>query len=302
MVHVRVPATLANFGPAFDVLGVAVSVYNEIELETAGRPDVMVHGAGETQLPADAGNLVYRAAAEVARRAGRPGEFRIRCRNAIPIGRGLGSSAAAIVGGAVAANEALQRPLSSDDLLDLAWRMEGHPDNVAAALMGGVVLTSATDGRLAWTRLIPAWTAALVVAVPDFAVPTALARAALPVQVPLADAVANVGRTARLVTSLLTGRADLLRIAMDDSLHQPYRRALVPGMDQVFAAAKEAGAFGAALCGSGPSVVAVVPPEVTETVGTKMVAAFVDAGSSATYVVVRVDERGATVLPVGSSQ
>ncbi len=295
-ITVRVPATVANFGPAFDAFAIAVTLYNEVTLDRAAGGRVEIDGEGQRDLPVDSTNLVARAASEVARRAGPGDAFAVRCSNRIPIGRGLGSSAAAIVGGAVAANELLGRPLRPDDLLDLAWRLEGHPDNVAAALFGGAVLTCATDGRIGWTRIEPAWTAALIVAVPGFAVSTVTARAALPAHVPLRDAAANVGRTAWLVTALLTGRTELLSTAMDDSLHQPYRKPLVPGLDDVFAAARSAGAYAAALCGSGSSVIAVAPPEVTDQVGQKMVAAFDRAGSRAQYLILDVDRQGAMVL------
>lgn len=296
MVRLRVPATIANLGPAFDAVGLAVNLYNEVELKISAESAVTISGEGEGPLPEDASNLVYQAAAAAAQRAGRASAFSIRCRNAIPIGRGLGSSAAAIVAGVVAANAALDNPLEPDDVLDLAWRTEGHPDNVAAALFGGVVLTDVTSGRVAWTKLLPVWNAAVVVAVPDFAVLTDRARAVLPERVPYADAVANISRTAWLIAALLTGRGELLEVGMEDLLHQPYRRALVPGMQQVIGAARAAGAWGAALCGSGPSVVAIAPPERADAVGSQMVAAFSSAGHHARYLRLQVDAEGAKVL------
>ncbi len=301
MVQVRVPATIANLGPAFDALGVAVSLYNTIELDVASQPRLDVIGEGEGWIPTDPSNLTYRAATAVAQRVGERVAFRIRSHNRIPLARGLGSSAAAIVGGVVAANETLGKRLGFEELLELAWRLEGHPDNVAAALCGGVVMTCPANGRLAWTQITPAWRAALVVAVPEFAVPTTQARAVLPERVPLHDAVANISRCARLVTAMLTGRVELLPLAMEDALHQPYRRTLVPGMDEVFAAAREAGAYGAALSGAGPSVVAITPPEVAEEVGARMVAAFEAAGSRAKSLQVEIDRVGAIPLPAGSS-
>jgi len=295
MVSVRVPATIANWGPAFDALGVAVTVHNTVHLEISASPVVQIAGQGQGVLPEDVTNLVYRAAAEAARRAGMRAAFAIRCRNSIPPGRGLGSSAAAIVGGAVAANAALGQPLDHAALLDLAWRLEGHPDNVAPALLGGAVLTDASGGTLRWTRIVPSWDAALVVAVPEFTVATDHARAVLPDRVPFADAVANVSRTAWLVTAMVTGRPELLSTGMDDRLHQPYRRRLIPGMDAVFAAARGAGAYAASLCGSGPSVLAVSPPARADEVARRMVEAFVASGHPATSLRVNVDERGATV-------
>ncbi len=295
MVSVKVPATIANWGPAFDALGVAVTVYNSVQVDVSSSPRVQVAGFGEGVLPEGPENLVYRAAASVAQLAGRTAAFAVRCENRIPPGCGLGSSAAAIVAGAVSANEALGRPLARDALLDLAWRLEGHPDNVAPALLGGAVLTDAADGTLRWTRIVPVWDAALVVVIPEFSVATDRARAVLPASVPFADAVANVSRTAWLIAALLTGRAELLGTGMDDRLHQPYRRDLVPGMERVFAAARDAGAHGAALCGSGPSVLAVSPPARADDVGARMVDAFRAAGHEASYRQVGIDGQGATV-------
>lgn len=295
MVRVRVPATTANFGPAFDVIGIALALYNEVEVEPAESTEVEITGEGEGTLAATSSNLVARAADAVAGAAHRRTGFHIRCRNRIPLARGLGSSAAAIVGGLVAANAALGNPLPPEALLDLAWKMEGHPDNVAAALFGAVVLVDASEGRINWTRIMPKWDAVIVVAVPEFGVATAEARTVLPTRVPLRDAVSNIGHTAHLVTAMLTGQVDLLRTALGDALHQPYRRALVPGMDGVFESASEAGAYGAVLSGSGPSIVAVAPEAQAHGVGQAMVEAFARAGQRAKHVVMTIDESGAVV-------
>lgn len=300
MIAVRVPATIANLGPAFDVLGLAVDLHNTLEIDRAEAPQVEVHGEGAGRLPADTTNLVYRAAAAMAERAGARTAFRLRCRNTIPLARGLGSSAAAIVAGAAGANALFGSPLSADALLDLAWTMEGHPDNVAAALLGGVVLSDVSSGRLRWTRLEPQLDAALVAAIPEFEVTTEAARRVLPPQVPFRDAVTNVGRAAWLVAALLTGRRELLRQALEDTLHQPYRRPLIPGMEAVMAAARTAGAFGAVLSGSGPTIVAVAPPERAERVGTAMTDAFGRTGVRATHLVLAIDRQGTQMTEGGT--
>jgi homoserine kinase len=297
VVRVRVPATIANLGPAFDALGIAVSLYNTVELEPGPSPSVEIHGEGEGELPIDDRNLVYRAASAVAEAAGRRVTFHLRCRNDIPLARGLGSSAAAIVGGMVAANAALGRPVDADTLLRLAVGFEGHPDNVAPALFGGAVICGYAGGTaVVHTRLTPAWKAALVVAVPGFLVSTEEARRRIPPVVPFADAAGNVARTAALVASLLTGQMDLLTHAMDDALHQPYRAPLVPGMRAVFASARAAGAYGAALAGSGPSVVAPAPVDRAAAVGDAMTRAFQDAGTVARVYALQIDADGATVI------
>ncbi len=301
MIRMRVPATIANVGPAFDVLGIAVSLYNTVEMDLASLPHVEVYGEGAGALPADERNLIYRAAASAAAAANRPSAFRLRCRNHVPLGRGLGSSAAAIIAGAAGANALLGGPLSRQEILDLAWALEGHPDNVAAALLGGVVLVDGAGAHLNATRLMPAWQVALIVCVPDVTVATEDARRVLPDDVPFRDAVANIGRAAHLVTAVLTGRTELLRCALDDALHQPYRRALMPAMDDVISAARDAGAFGAALAGSGPSIVAAAPRGIAAHVGRAMVTAFSRAGHTATYRLVRIDTEGAVVLDPAKS-
>ncbi len=301
MIRVRVPATIANFGPAFDALGMAVNLYNTVDLAPAAVPQVEILGEGHEWIPRDASNLTYQAAVAVADQLGERTAFRLRCSNRIPPGRGLGSSAAAIVGGVLAANACFGHRLGSEAVLQLAWQLEGHPDNVAAALQGGVVLTCVSEGHVVWTRITPAWTAALVLAVPEFLVSTDRARAVLPDRVPFHDAVANVSRATRLVTAMLTGSLDLLRLAMEDTLHQPYRRALIPGMEDVFAAARDAGAYGAALCGSGPSIVAVAPQETAGRIGDQMVTAFAAAGAQAKALCVEIDLSGARTEVVEES-
>jgi homoserine kinase len=241
---------------------------------------------------------VARAAWRAAEAAGRNAAFRIRCRNRVPLARGLGSSAAAIVGGLVGADAVLHLGLSRNALLDLAWKMEGHADNVAASLLGGAVLVDVSEDRVAWTRIIPRWEAVVVAAVPDFAVATDEARAALPDRVSRRDAVANIGRTARLVAAMATGETAALAGALRDGLHQPYRRRLVPGMDEVIAAAEAAGAFGAALSGAGPTIVALAPRERADAVGSAMVEAFARSRHRAAAMTLGVDTTGAAAEPL----
>ena len=197
MIRVRVPATSANLGPGFDALGLALRLYNDLELEPADAPAIEVHGEGERTLPRDPSHLAYRAALAVYARAGRAaGAFRIRQHNRIPLGRGLGSSAAAIIAGAVAANALLGDPLDRQAVLDLAANLEGHPDNVTAALVGGFVVCAGTPSGVRWVRIVPP-PLGVVVAVPEFAVSTAQARRLLPAQVPLLATRCSTSRARR---------------------------------------------------------------------------------------------------------
>jgi homoserine kinase len=296
-VTVRVPATSANLGPGFDALGLALRLHNTVSIEPADSPEIGIEGEGERTLPRDASHLAYQAAAAVAARAAEMGStpgiraFRITQRNAIPLARGLGSSAAAIIGGAVAANALLGRPLDQQALIDLATEIEGHPDNVAPALLGGLVVCTRAATGVRWMRLAPP-PLKVVLAVPDYPVSTEEARRRLPARVPFPDAVFNVTRAALLVAALTGGRPDLLDEATQDRLHQPYREQLVPGLTEVFAAARRAGAYGVALSGSGPAVLAFGE---AAGIGPAMARAFQDAGATSRILHAEFDIAGTVV-------
>ena len=246
-VTVRVPATTANLGPGFDCLGLALGMWNTVRLEI-GPPGVAISGEGADSLSRGEDNLVLRAIAAAFQEAALPmPRLRLRCHNTIPLGRGLGSSAAAVVGGLVAANTLCGEPLGQQALLRLATSLEGHPDNVAAALLGGCCIVVQDGERLVTSAVpIPSWLRA-VVFIPDTAMPTREARAVLPPQVSRQDAVYNMGRVALLVNALATGKAEDLRVATQDALHQPARRRLFPAMERVIQAGLAAGALGAFL-------------------------------------------------------
>jgi homoserine kinase len=296
-VTVRVPATSANLGPGFDALGLALRLHNTLVIEPASSPEIEIEGEGQKTLPRDPSHLAYRAAVAVAARAEETGAapavqaFRLRQRNAIPLARGLGSSAAAIVGGAVAANALLGHPLDDQALLDLATELEGHPDNVAPALLGGLVVCTRTGTGVRWMRLAPP-SLKVVLAVPDYPVSTEEARRRLPARVPFPDAVFNVTRTALLVAALTGGRPDLLDEATQDRLHQPYREHLVPGLNEVFSAARRAGAYGVALSGSGPAVLAFGE---AAGIGPAMARAFEAAGATSRILHAEFDVDGTVI-------
>lgn len=292
-VHVRVPATSANLGPGFDALGLALALHNEVEAAEADGVTVRIAGEGAGRLPAGADNVVARGVRLAFDAAGRTFKgVALTCVNRIPPARGLGSSAAAWVGGLVAGNALLGDPLDRDALLTLAARAEGHPDNVAAALLGGLTVSCADDDRVIAIALpVPAdvrW----VVLVPAVGSSTAEARAVLPPSVPRADAVFNVQRVALLLGALATGRPALLSVALDDRLHQPYRRQLFPWMGAVAEAARGAGALGCVLSGAGPSLLAPTLGD-PERVATAMQTALATAGIAGTARVYSVEATGA---------
>ena len=292
-VHVRVPATSANLGPGFDALGLALALHNEVSAEEADRISVTVEGEGAGRLPRNENNVVARGVRLAYQAAGQP--FRgvtLRCVNRVPIARGLGSSAAAWVGGLVAGNTLLESPLTKDALLGLAARAEGHPDNVAAALLGGLTVSCSTaDGVTAVSLPVPTnltW----VALIPDVTSATAEARAVLPKSVPREDAVFNVQRVALLLAGLQTGRHAALAQALEDRLHQPYRTRLFPWMPDVVAAARRAGALGCVLSGAGPSLLAVVVGDGMG-VARAMEVALAEAGIAGAARVFDVDTAGA---------
>jgi len=264
-VRVTVPASTANLGPGFDCLALALGLYNTVEMAaTDGEPAMTIEGEGANRLRTDRSNLIVRAADALCKAIGRrPIDLKVQATNAIPLGSGLGSSAAAAVSGLVGANALSGEPLSKIDLLRLAHELEGHPDNAAATLFGGLIVVSAThDDFLVDAIDVPPLS--LAIALPDVRLSTQQARAALPERVPLRDAVHNIGRTMFVVRALQSGDYDMLRRAMDDRLHEPYRRPLIPGFDEAAAAAREAGAAAVALSGAGPGIAAFAPDRHTD--------------------------------------
>ena len=264
LVRVKAPATTANMGPGYDCLGMALDVWNTIEIEVldSGEPVVEITGEGAGELETGRDNLVYRSMEFLFQDAEQEMPLvRIRCDNAIPLARGMGSSAAAIAGGLVAANAICSQDYTPNDLLEMAATIEGHPDNVAAAVLGGmqlVISDKTEEGSRLYTVPInvPSELHA-VVFVPQVRLATEDARAVLPEKVTMADAVHNMGRVGLLVASMATNHPEYLAIATQDLLHQPYRQPLFPAMKVIFKAALDAGALGVFLSGSGSTVLAL---------------------------------------------
>ncbi len=299
MISVRVPATSANLGPGYDAVGLALSLSMRISLERAPHPLVEVHGVGADLVPMGKDHPAYKAARFVADELGEhDAHFHLIQENDIPPARGLGGSAAALVGGAVAANDLLGRAMAPPDLLNLVCDLDGHPDNAAPALLGGLVIGTLTPEGIRAVRLEPKGLKA-VVAVPDFFVSTTAARHALPASVPHRDAAFNVGRAGLLLGALATGEYDLLRVAMQDRLHQPYRSHLIPGLEDVMEAACQNDAYGSCLSGSGPTVLAFASTERTADIARSMRDAFASNGVQARAWVLDIDLAGARVEPQG---
>ena len=297
-VMIQTPATTANLGPGFDCLGLALDLWNKTTFSLDGNSiRVKVRGEGAGLLPLDDRNLVLRSALRLYQTAGAPlpEGLSILCENHIPMGSGLGSSAAAIIAGLVGANSLLGNPVSQDEILRLAAAIEGHPDNVAAALYGGLTLV-ATVGEGVIARRLPVAPLVVALAVPAIHLPTSVSRAALPREVPLSDAVFNISRNAFVIEALRTGDLPLLGKVMEDRLHQPFRLKLIPGGEEAFSAARKAGAAAVALSGAGPSVIAFAPAEdglvAAQKIGEAMASAFARANVQARCIILKLTEKG----------
>jgi homoserine kinase len=244
----------------------AFPLYSIVRLAVADRITRITVGNAEwNEIPLGKDNLVYEMAQVVFAAVGvEIPELDIYVNGEIPLTRGLGSSAAAIVGALVAANELIGAPLTREELFLLATRREGHPDNVAPSLFGGIVVSAYDGEHLSYVPLAPPPQLEALLAIPRFALSTAAARRALPSAVPLGDAVFNLAHAAVLAAGLAAGRLDVLRQAMIDRLHQPYRAALVPGMAEILQGAPAHGALGVALSGAGPTLLAVCDAQAAD--------------------------------------
>ncbi|MDX1615043.1 MAG: homoserine kinase [Candidatus Promineifilaceae bacterium] len=257
---VSVPATSANLGPGFDCLGLALELRNTFTFREGDAPlSYVVEGEGAGQLMLEEDGILLRAAKRVYDLSGRRLRgLHVTMQNAIPVGSGLGSSATAALAGILGVSALLNYDIDQTTALGLASDVEGHPDNVAPALLGGLTIAGHDDGQL-WVKPVAIAPLNVVIILPDVNFATAAARAALPTTVAREDAVFNMSRLALLVSTLADGNYDLLRRAMADRLHQPYRLPLIPGMEDAFEAAYAAGAAGVALSGAGPSLMAIAP-------------------------------------------
>ena len=286
---VRVPGTSANCGPGFDCLGLATTIYNHLDLTLLHGNKFVVESSGEgaQNIPRGRKNLTWQAIRRLLQEVGRETEFKgaiIRTKNNVPISRGLGSI--------------LGSPLNRQELLKLATEIEGHPDNVAPALFGGFTVSVMDKGEVQTFSFLPRIKLKLIVAVPDFELSTRLARKVLPKNISMRDAIFNVSRASMLVAALVEGREDLLPLAFDDALHQPYRKKLVPGMSEVFEAAKAAGALGAAISGAGSCLIAFTTTKsaLENKISSAMVEAFKVHGVASKALILDVDKHGAKIL------
>jgi homoserine kinase len=302
-VVVDVPATTANLGPGFDCLGAALDLNNRFamrRIEGSGeRFELIIEGTEGSHLRGGPDNLVYRASQRVWKAANmEPVALEARVRLAVPPARGLGSSATAIVAGLMGANALVGEPLSKEKLLELAIDIEGHPDNVVPSLLGGLCMTAKAASQR-WRVVRCEWISSVkaVVAIPSIRLSTSEARRAMPKAIPISDAVVNLGALTLLLQGLRTGNGDLIADGMHDRLHEPYRWRLIKGGDDVKAAALEAGAWGCAISGAGPSIIALCAEDKGQAVSRAMVKAWEAAGVASRAPVLNLQTSGSHWQP-----
>ncbi len=292
---VSVPATTANIGPGFDCLGAALDLYNRVtftRLETPQSIEITLTGRDAEKISPGPDNLLYQAIADFYKYINQPiPGLHLKVALDVPLARGLGSSATAIIGGLVGANYLAGNPLSREQLLQLAIVKEGHPDNVAPALLGGCQLAvGETLISLDWPKaFVP------VVIIPDFELATAEARSVLPQHYDRAAAIFNASHLALLMQALHHQRGDWLAIALQDRIHQPYRQTLIPAYGVLHAAAIQAGAYNLVISGAGPTLLAIAPPDRAPHVAETLVATWQGAGIMAEGLCLRLNDEGTVV-------
>ena len=309
-VSVKVPASSANIGPGFDCLGLALPIYNTITIEETVLPgtgiEINMMSEEETidemvfdSIPRDENNIVYKAVEMLYNSIGQvPSELKINIQAQIPIARGLGSSSSVIVGGLLAANKLLASPADETALLAIATEVEGHPDNVAPAILGGFVLaTQEDDGSITYTKLKWPEEWDLTVCIPDFQLSTEIARSVLPKEVPMQDAIFNAKHLAMLIEAVDTADAKLMKLALKDKLHQPYREKLVPGMKEIMEAfIHEDGVLGCVLSGAGPSLLIISHKYDVDKIKSVVKDIWEKQNIKVDIRTLKVEEQGAVVL------
>lgn len=257
MIKVKVPATSANLGSGFDSLGIALGYHNTVSFAESDECDIS--SSDGSFVPKDANNMVYKTAKLVYQRCGKPFKgLKLVQTNEIPMARGLGSSSACIAAGIIGANALLGSLLNSEEMLDLAVELEGHPDNVAPAFLGGFVTSVVENGHTYAIKKDISQSLCFAAFIPDFRLLTEKARAALPKQVAHKDAVYNVQRAALCAAAFCENQYNLLKVATKDVLHQQYRLPLIEGGAEILQLCEDLGSYGAFISGAGPTMLAVV--------------------------------------------
>lgn len=263
LITFKIPATSANIGSGFDSVGLALTLYNEIQIfdnEDSRKIEFEIYGEGENEI-SKKDNMIYSAMKLVFKKLkSKPDKgYIVKCINRIPLSRGLGSSSAAIVGGLLSANYMLGNKLIIEkDILNMAVQIEGHPDNVAPAILGGIISGVVKKNEdFKYIKIKPPKNLKAIVSIPDFYLSTEIARNILPKEIKREDAIFNISRAAMLTTALFSNRLDLLEVATEDKIHQKYRAKFIPNLQKLFKETKKAGAYSSTISGAGSSILAL---------------------------------------------
>lgn len=296
-VKVKVPATTANLGPGFDIIGVALNLYNYFELIQAEQYKMVISGTqNDNTLSVQKDNLIFKSIQRVFQELGIDiPELEIKVEINIPLSRGLGSSSSAIAGGLFAANNFCGSKIDPKSLLNLANEIEGHPDNVAPCLLGGIVTSLCEDKNVFTNKIDTKLDLSFITVIPDFKLSTEKARKALPAKIPFSDAVFNSSRLAFLLNGFYENNPDFLKLAFHDRLHEQYRGHLIKGFEEVKETALEKGATGSVLSGAGPTILAVSLKNEEE-IGKAMVETWSEFGIKAFYKILKIDNEGTRVI------
>jgi homoserine kinase len=309
-VSVKVPATSANIGPGFDCMGMALPIYNIVTIDETVLPGTGVEINILTEqeevdkliidhIPRDENSVVYKAVELLYNSIGQtPSELKINIQTTIPVTRGLGSSAAVIVGALIAANRLLGNPADESALLSIATEIEGHPDNITPAIVGGLVMSSLEDdGSIVYRKLDwpDEWN--ITVCIPNVELTTEISRSVIPENVPLEDAAFNVKRMAMFMNAIQTKDSELMKLALKDKLHQPYREKLVPGLKELNEAFKhEEDVLGCVLSGAGSSMLIISKNNIIDKVTSKTLEVMENLNVKATVKTMKIVQEGATII------
>ena len=299
-VTVTVPATTANIGVGFDCLGAALTMANKFQfvvVDTNTKLKIMVEGTEAYKVGLGDGNLLYRSLLELYHKIGQtPPNLEITIELGVPLSRGLGSSATAIVGGLLGGNSLAGNPLSQAEIMEMAIALEGHPDNVVPALKGNCLLSVEDNG--AWQIATIPWHQDIIpiVAIPNFELSTREARAVLPREYTRSDVIFDVSRMGLLIEALKTNNASWLKTALADRMHQPYRQRLIKGYQEIRQAAIAAGAYGVVISGAGPTLLALTNSQQVERVISSMKTVWNSVGVRSQIEALEIDRHGAKVV------
>jgi homoserine kinase len=299
----KIPATTANIGPGFDCLGAALTLYNEFRFSLTDQEKTTfeIVGAQPSKISLTDDNLLYQSFLRLYQHLGKtPPSLKITIKVGVPLARGLGSSATAIVAGLLAANHFLNNPCSESELLDLAIALEGHPDNVVPAFWGNCILSVKTEDKWQFVPINCHADLAFILAIPNFELSTEKARAVLPKQLSYESAIYNMSHLALLIRALETANREWLSAALNDQLHQPYRRSLIPGYDLVRKAVLAAGAYGMVISGAGPTLLTLTHHSQSEQVSVAIQRAWQIEGVEANVKSLELDSTGASMI-IGKS-